>query len=394
MLDVQSKARKVLVVCMFDSIHSARWLSQFLEDSEVEIFIFPSRKFKYLNPELQVLLKKNRNIQLAGFHSVIPQNFLGYYSYFRFEVIGKFLRKPENEVRSQVLKNVYDLIAPSIIHALEIQGAGYLVSSILKKSKRPKKSIITNWGSDIYFYGNFSSERAKIVECLHEFTHYSAECQRDYELALKFEFKGSMLPCMPNGGGMDLSHITAPTPLCSSRNLLLVKAYGGTFGLGSVSLAITEQVLKISSAPRVFLYSVTDDLEQKVQGLKAKFPDRVEYSTVRKGLSHESLIEKFKVARCYLGMSRSDGISTSFLEALTYGSFPIQTDTSCAAEWIDLGAVGFIVNPKEEAQIVRKIYEVFSNDDLVDSAQLINNNLAKKYLTFEYLKTVSQTFYK
>jgi hypothetical protein len=319
---------------------------------------------------------------------------LGYFSYLKFEVIGKLLRKPEIKLRGRSLKNAYNSIQPNVIHALEIQGAGYLVSSMLKESKRPDRAIITNWGSDLYFFGQITSERAKIIECLNDFTHYSAECQRDYELALRYEFKGQMLPCMPNGGGIELAQITAPSPLSSSRNLLLVKAYGGTFGLGDISITITERVLEILPDPKVFFYSVTEDLEVKIQALIAKFPGRVEYSTVRKGLSHETLIEKFKIARCYLGMSRSDGISTSFLEAITYGSFPIQTDTSCAAEWINLGVIGLVVSPDEQVQIVTKICEVFLDDNLADSAQLANNNLAKQYLSFEYLKSISQTFYE
>ena len=379
---------------MFDSIHSARWLSQFLGDPDVEIVIFPSRRFKHLNPKLRLILRENRNIRLCGLPRAIPQNLLGYFSYFKFEVIGKLLCKTEIEVRGRGLKKVYDSVAPTIIHALEIQGAGYLVSNVLKKSKRPDRAIITNWGSDLYFFGQITSERAKIIECLNDFTHYSAECQRDYELALRYEFKGQMLPCMPNGGGIELAQITAPSPLSSSRNLLLVKAYGGTFGLGDISITITERVLEILPDPKVFFYSVTEDLEAKIQALIAKFPGRVEYSTVRKGLSHETLIEKFKIARCYLGMSRSDGISTSFLEAITYGSFPIQTDTSCAAEWINLGVIGLVVSPDEQVQIVTKICEVFLDDNLADSAQLANNNLAKQYLSFEYLKSISQTFYE
>ncbi len=379
---------------MFDSIHSARWLSQFLGDRDVEIFIFPSRRFKYLNPKLRLILRENGNVRLCGFPRAIPQNLLGYFSYLKFEIIGKLLGKPEIKLRGRSLKNVYNSIQPNIIHALEIQGAGYLVSSMLKESKRPDRAIITNWGSDLFFFGQITSERAKIIECLNYFTHYSAECQRDYELALRYEFKGQMLPCMPNGGGIELAQITAPSPLSSSRNLLLVKAYGGTFGLGDISIAITERVLEILPDPKVFFYSVTEDLEVKIQALIAKFPGRVEYSTVRKGLSHETLIQKFKIARCYLGMSRSDGISTSFLEAITYGSFPIQTDTSCAAEWINLGVIGLVVSPDEQVQIVTKICEVFLDDNLVDSAQLANNNLAKQYLSFEYLKSISQTFYE
>jgi len=153
-------------------------------------------------------------------------------------------------------------------------------------------------------------------------------------------------------------------------------------------------VLGASSAPQVFLYSVTDDLEPMVQGLIAKFPGRVEYSTVRKGLSHQFLIEKFKVSRCYLGMSRSDGISTSFLEALTYGSYPIQTDTSCAAEWLNLGAIGTVIDSSDKSLIAKKIQEIFLNDELVDFAQKTNNEIARKYLNFEYVKSIAKSFYE
>jgi glycosyltransferase involved in cell wall biosynthesis len=111
-------------------------------------------------------------------------------------------------------------------------------------------------------------------------------------------------------------------------------------------------------------------------------------------LSHELLIEKFKDARCYLGMSRSDGISTSFLEALTYGSYPIQTDTSCAAEWISLGAIGAVINSSDISFIARKIQDVFLNDELVDFAQSTNNEIARKYLSFEYIKSIAKSFYE
>ena len=394
MAESQRNVQKVLVVCMFDSIHSARWLSQFSGDQNVEILLFPSKKFRRLNSEFSSILKQNSNIRLPRFERLIPRFLLGYYSYLRYEALPKKLFSNQNYLRTRALKRIYVAYLPNIIHALEIQGAGYLVSDMLKYSMRPDKAIITNWGSDIYYFGKEESERLRIIECLNYFSHYSAECQRDYEMALSLDFKGSLLPCMPNGGGIDLSQIESPTLLSSARNLLLVKAYGGTFGLGQISIEISKNVLRTLEKSKVFFYSVTDDLIAQVKDLEDLFPDRVEYSTVRKGLSHDSLIEKFKAARCYLGMSRSDGISTSFLEALTYGAFPIQTDTSCAAEWIDLGAIGYVANSKDVALIMDKIQAVFLNNDLVDFAQSVNNEIARKYLNFEYVKSKAQIFYE
>ena len=382
------------MVCMFDSIHTARWLSQFSDNSNVEILLFPSRKFRRLNSEFRAILKQDSNLRLPKFERWIPGFLLGYYYFLRFEIFPQELLGTKGNLKTRALKRLYSAYRPNIIHALEIQGAGYLVSEMLKNSARPDKAIITNWGSDIYYYGKNESERLRIIECLGYFSHYSAECQRDYELVLSLGFNGSLLPCMPNGGGIELAEIESPTLLSSSRNLLLVKAYGGTFGLGQISIDISRKVLSLLEELKIFFYSVTDDLISQVKDLENSFPGRVGYSTVRKGLSHDSLIEKFKTARCYLGMSRSDGISTSFLEALTYGAFPIQTDTSCAAEWIDLGAVGYIANSKDTALIVDKIQEVFLNNDLVDFAQFANNEIAKKYLNFEYLKSKSRVFYE
>jgi hypothetical protein len=46
--------RKILVIGMFDSIHLARWLFQF-ENETIDFVLFPSKKFKYVkNSELQI----------------------------------------------------------------------------------------------------------------------------------------------------------------------------------------------------------------------------------------------------------------------------------------------------------------------------------------------------
>jgi len=385
---------RVLVVCMFDSIHTARWLSQFTQNREIEIILFPSRKFRHLNPALRDLLRTRCNISLSQFHRGIPLFFLGYYSFFKFNLLARVLRKDVKEIQSRALRNILNSLLPNIIHALEIQGAGYLLSMALINAVKPKKRILTNWGSDIYFYGREEFEGLRIRKVLLEFTHYSAECQRDYELALKFGFKGEFLPCIPNAGGIEVSKIKATSTLSSSRHLLIVKAYGGKFGLGLLAVSICAEILKTMQSPHIYFYSVTDDVKSEVIALCKRFPGRVGYSTVRKSLPHDEFIEKLKTARCYLGMSKSDGISTSFLESIAYGVFPIQTDTSCAAEWIDLGAVGFITNSDDRVGIVLKIQEIFSENRVVDEAQLKNREIALKHLSFGHVMSNSLLFYQ
>ena len=50
---------------------------------------------------------------------------------------------------------------------------------------------------------------------------------------------------------------------------------------------------------------------------------------------HEEIMWNFGQSRIYLGISISDAISTSVLESMAMGCFPIQTNTSCCEEWFE-----------------------------------------------------------
>ena len=71
----------------------------------------------------------------------------------------------------------------------------------------------------------------------------------------------------------------------------------------------------------------------------------------------------FERARIYIGCSRSDGLSTSFLQALCSGAYPIQTDTSCASELVDGGASGSII-PLDESSVLNTLLSVIHDHAL------------------------------
>jgi glycosyltransferase involved in cell wall biosynthesis len=64
-------------------------------------------------------------------------------------------------------------------------------------------------------------------------------------------------------------------------------------------------------------------------------------------LSHSQVLERFSRSKIYVGLSESDGISTSLLEAMAMGAIPVQTNTSCAQEWIVDKKTGFIFTPND-----------------------------------------------
>ena len=68
------------------------------------------------------------------------------------------------------------------------------------------------------------------------------------------------------------------------------------------------------------------------------------------------------------------------------GTFPIQTNTSCASEWIIDGETGFIVPPDNPQIIAKKISKAISDNELVDKASEINYQTATKRLDISVIK--------
>jgi len=277
------------------------------------------------------------------------------------------------------------------VHALEIQGAGYLVDSLKRAGGFRFSTILTNWGSDIYFYQNLPGHKERITSALLSADFYSAECRRDYSLARSLGFQGIELPCVPNAGGfLDEDQILGDAT--SSRVNVVAKAYGGEFGRGDLIISALRNAFTAIPGNTAFLYSVTDDLIEQVEGLVQEFPGRVSYSSRKNPLTRAEMKSLFRRSRVYVGASRSDGISTSFLEALNYGCYPIQTDTSCAGDWKELGADASIVS-QDISEIEHNLITALKDDELVDKAQIKNLAVAKEYLGFEKISKIAQTFY-
>ena len=377
--------KRVLVVGMLDSIHLARWLSQF-QDQQIDFTIYPSTKFRNVHVEIIKLVNSNKNYHLS------QKKFLSLYGYKEY-FFNNFLTKISKSFSSsfrlnrKIMKNNYDFI-----HALEIQGAGYLLTDALQgKLENNSKIIITNWGSDIYFFEKDLVHKAKIQATLKIAGFYSAECHRDYELALKNGFLGKFLPVNPNAGGFSEEVLQKNVKSSSDRNMIIAKCYGGLFGLGEIIIQAVDEFMTLNKTVSVFFYSVTADLEPKLESLMEKYPARINFSTVRNKLSIIEMYEKFSNAKIYLGASKSDGISTSFLESLVLGAYPIQTNTACGSEWVDKGVNAHLIETSAES-IIEALIEIDGLSNL-EEMRLNTKNLAAKFLSFDSVKQDSLYFY-
>ncbi len=114
--------------------------------------------------------------------------------------------------------------------------------------------------------------------------------------------------------------------------------------------------------------------------------------TIRNPMSGDQIAAEYQQSRVYIGASKSDGISTSFLEAMNYGAFPIQTNTSCAQDWINKGCVGRVVEPEREA-LFSALSEVYENIEEIRTAASTNLEILKKNTDSSILNKVSKSFY-
>lgn len=381
--------RKVLIIGIVDSVHLGRWLKQF-SNEEIDFYIFASKKYRKLHSITKSLTQQN---QLSKFKllSPIKSKFLvGYIDFLYFELIGKFLQK---FTRAFFLTLLLKREEFDYIHAIEIQGAGYLLDSLEFKLIEDKVIIITNWGSDILYYRKFTDDVQRIRSVLSKADYYSAECQRDYALAREFGFTGIDLPCIPNAGGFELNENDLNQIPTSLRKTILIKGYGGTFGRAELVIPLLPKILASYPDFRVHVYSVTDDILKMIKALPSKIQLRMKITTNRERISHSRMMFEFANSRIHIGCSESDGISTAFLESLVMGAYPIQTNTSCANEYVHLGVVASIVrlNPNE---ILDQIYLALEDNSLVDRASELNYKVAQKYLDYKVVQNKALKFYK
>ena len=376
---------RILFVAFPYSIHAARWISQ-VADQGWDLYLFPS---DFASPHTSL-----RNLTLFGADPLRPANldksvrYRRWTSYYFYrDVVEKRLMHHSTMLKEIALARVIRSIKPDLIHALEFQHSAYLTIGAKKLLSIPfPKWIATNWGSDIYLFGRLLDHRPKIREVLENCNFYSAECQRDVELARQMGFDGRVLPVLPNGGGYDLQKCSdlRQSGSTSARRVIVLKGYNGWAGRAIVGLGALKLCVDQLSGYEIVIYSAEEDVRIAAELFEQDTGIKV---TILSRTSHEEEILKLHGrARISIGLSISDAISTSLLEAMIMGSFPIQSGTACANEWVIDGKSGFIVLPDDKDIIAKAIRKALMDDDLVDTAAEINRGVAAERLDQSRIK--------
>ena len=309
---------------MLDSVHTVRWLRNWKDGDDVEITLVPSGPHRRIHPELLSLMQPQgplREIKGVGIFGGLASFAMDKYIGTGFQL--RYLQKATSELGTSTY----------YLHYLETQHSGYLALRFLKKQNAPVV-IGSNWGSDLYWFKRFRGHRKKIIELLERTDRYLVECQRDYELADELGYQGQKTIVGPN------SFTFKPRIDQQKENLIVMKGYQGWAGLSHTVLRALVRARTKLKGFEIVVYSASIRTQIYCTYLRQRFGIKAR-AFPKHHFNQDQMLSLFARSSIYIGASRTDGISTSALEAMNQGALPIQTNTSCFGNLINDGITGF-----------------------------------------------------
>ena len=355
--------KRILIVGMSESPHLHSWIEGVAE-SEVanKLWLFPSdfpiRKFSV------------RGVKVRQF----PVVFSGRITNIAFRLLDELTGRLW---RSYFLYRQIKRIRPTHIHFHETQHGAYLYNSIARHPKNhySGKLILSTWGSDLITYGKVESHLSEISDVLSWVNLLTSERQEDLAIAKELGYEGKFLaPTYITVGNQNNDLNFLPT---SGRNMVLIKGYQDVHGRALNALASIE-ILSREMDLRQFkfaIFSASDSVRIQAELMRSELEINI---IVLGRMPKSELMRYFMEARIYVGLAISDGLSTSMVEAMMHGTFPIQSQNSSAPKFLEHKVTGGVVDPWNIPEIVDVLKLALKDNDLVDTAARKNLDTLKR----------------
>ncbi len=359
--------KKVLIVAMVDSVHTGRWISQF-DGEGIDFVLFPSTPNRRIHSLIQQRLKGNLAAQVR----------ISRWMKWASLPLGLADLVFANFFRAKLLAHEINKFQPDVIHIMETQHAGYLTDRALNTVKSKPRVILSIWGSDLFWFQRFAVHRKKMSLLFPKVNILVTECERDEAFATKFGFVGECLHGIPASGGVDweLFPNSHQHVLPSKRKTLAIKGYSGFVGLGPLAVKSLAPLVNELRDYEIVIFSCSYRTAQiakqlrKLSGLDIRIK-------LKHSMTTKQMEDLFRSARVVVGVSLSDGLPATVKEAICTGAFPVQTNTSCAGEWLKDQVSVLLVPPNDSGALSLAILRALTDDHLVDKAAEVNQNIAR-----------------
>lgn len=365
--------KRILLIGMADSIHVARWLKSTLLVSEVDVLLIPTSPHRRVHPEIRSLLN----------HSSATRSSLKIHSLLRFISIFVWVLDRQllfgGRIRARFIGRAINRQRPDLVHIMETQNGGYpylafASASPKREAQRDYRLALTLFGSDLYWYSRFPKHEALLRRLMPTIDVLAAECERDIILATRLGFVGKVARLSPVSGGLEPSQIAHPQNAdeFAARDVIAIKGYGGTWGLGHIAIQELAKIPDKLAGKRIVVFSA----ERAAKRAAEKFlkPLGIAYELYPKfALRHEAMLDLYRKSIVYIGLSKSDGLPASMLEAMSQGAFPIQTSSACTDGWFEPNTSGFVVDVDQISDVGESVAHLLAKPSFLREAQ--NTNL-------------------
>ena len=180
--------------------------------------------------------------------------------------------------------------------------------------------------------------------------------------------------------------------LPSKRKTIAIKGYSGFVGLGPLAVRSLVPLVNELKNYEIVIYSCSYRTAQMAKRLRKQLGLNIQIK-LKHSMTTKQMEDLFLSARVVVGVSLSDGLPATVKEAICTGAFPVQTDTSCAGEWLKDGVSVLLVPPNEIGALSAAILRALTDDQLVDNASEVNQQIARTRMGLSHIKAKLSELY-
>lgn len=354
------------------SIHVLRWIEN-LKDKGHELYWFdvldrgPLENLDYVRQFVD--WKKRKYPYIKG------EYFLRKKMPSVYDKIIPYFEVSANEGFEKVIQE----IKPDIVHSFELHYCSYPILKAMNKNPGIKW-IYSCWGSDIFRHQILKNDIQKIESVLNRVNFLITDCERDYDLAKKYNFNGVFLGALPGGGGYNITDIQTSFQDIESRKLILIKGNHNETGRALYTLKAIKKIIDLLDDFHIAVFSAGEKVREFIKS-DSKLEGKIK---IIEGINQSELHNYFGKAFLYIGNNFSDGMPNSLLEALLLGVIPLQSNPGNATkELIGKKYFGEIINdPENSDEIAEKILCLIRNKD--NNVQFAKSNHLKAIEDYNY----------
>ena len=369
---MRRNSNSCVLIGMVNSSHFQTWVEATLSTGLFDkIIILPSDCPR--NPRKFIKLSREISSTKVSIFRLMPfkkANF--YFSHLADYLFGI-------SWRSSALSVLLHVYKPRIVHYHEMQHGGYILIPLGKQLAKSNSKIIgSTWGSDLKFFAYTADHFGSIQKLLQLTDVLTAERHDEIEELSMFKYSGQFVaPVYISIGSRNNEREQLSKP--SERRTILIRGYQHDQGRALNALKALEGVGEIVKSYTVKIFSSEKSPSVRFQAQIMKTREKINIELLPR-MSHVDFLGEFEEARIYIGLSETDGLSTSMVEAMDLGVFPIQSKNSAANDFIENGKTGFVVDPWDIPAVTKAIKTAILENELVESAAVINSaKIAKSY---------------